>query len=331
MNGDFAFEIGRLIPPGPEMHIAEHVRVHWAELIAAEREQENAERNRIAALHRQSLEAMRLLALVSNDALTWAKQQFSKSLEDEGGSQDETEYYAVTSGVAGRAIEAFEDIICLLEAGRIDGAHARLRSLQEIFVVTAVIAVHGQPDGEHPNLARAYADHHRVFARSLAEELLATGNVKSQILDEKVLIRLEQMREELIGRYGSEYKSLWGWAVELFPPKTRVTLVRLASLIDVELAALNSIASSHVHASSEGWHAFIAADDDTTGGFDYVSALGSGLFVLTMQCVIPLSISRDGEVDLSGEAWLQSMGHLQSLLTADGAVSGEDPPEACHR
>lgn len=314
MQWDFTFDTGQLNPSSEPSHVAEYVRTHWAELINDEHEQADTARRLTSAVRRDALEALEMLARVSSDALTWATEQIAASLEDDDDNEADMEYFSVTTGLAGRATEAFEDIICLLQLGRISGAHARLRSLQEIFIVNTVIAVHGQPNGDHPGLPRAYTNHHRVFARSLAEELLATGDLDPHILDDETLTKLENIRAELIAQYGPAYKTLWGWAVELFPSKTQITLSRLAKLIDERLSALNSIASRYVHASSEGWLDYQDDKPNDLGSFDYVAVLASGLLLLTLQSVIPLRVEKDGEIDTEGEAWLDSMIRLQAKL-----------------
>lgn len=253
--------------------------------------------------HGERLDALLMLVSVGGDALDWAVAHINGTLGDDDEDHTFAHYYETLAVLAERALTTTAEIYHLLRVNLIPGARARLRTLEEIFLVTTVLAVHGYPGGEYPDLITRYREHHRVFARGLAEELLNSGIVDPvDVLDADKLQELENVRVELVGKYGKSYQTLWGWAAGLFPPNTRITFGKLSKLIDVDLAAFNSLASRQVHASSEGWHE--AQEQDSGFDFDYVAAMCSGYLHLTLQAVVPVSsTSKDNDVDAAGHDW----------------------------
>jgi len=303
MNVDLAFEIGT-IPLNPAK--SEFARVLQTEYESLARDLQ-AEQAAVASSQRDKyggrLDALLLMVALGNEALTWAVAHLNDSLGEDTEDAAFARYYETLTVLAQRALTTTEEIVNLLTANLVSGARGRLRTLEEIFLVTAILAVHGQPDGAHPDLIERYREHHRVFARSLAEELIASGALpETHNLDATTLTELEQVRSELVGKYGKDYRSLWGWANVLFPQGTKITFSKLSNLVNVDLAAFNSLSSRHVHASSEGWQE--AVDTDSSGNLGYVATMASGYLYMTLQAVVPVSSTReDGSVDKRGSEW----------------------------
>lgn len=303
MNVDLDFEIGTMPDDPHSSPLAKLIasdRVAILQDIRADRAQRIAD---VAKQHGEQLDALLLLIAVGGDALNWAIDHINSTLGDDEEDKAFAEYYETLAVLAERAITTCAEIHQLLSVDFNSGARARLRTLEELFIVIVVLAVHGRPDGEHPELIKRYREHHRVFARSLAEELLSSGAMPDDhALDAETLLELERDRAELVTRYGKEYRSLWGWAAGLFPPRTQINFGKLSNLVDIDLAAFNSLASRHVHASSEGWHE--AQEKSGESDFGYVAALGSGYLHMALQAVIPVSSTApDQDVDSTGRDW----------------------------
>ncbi|WP_152030941.1 DUF5677 domain-containing protein [Agromyces aureus] len=325
MVDEFDFEIGRMARSPKRSLIAQEIQARWLELSAVADKLSGTQRAAAIARRQDMLEALRVLLLTGHEALAWATERVSRSLTD---SDDDDRafgaYYAVTSGLAARALETFEEILCLLENGLARGARGRLRTLEEIFVVAGVIAYHGDPAGDHPSLPMRYIEHRDVFARGLADELIATGSLPdNHALDAETLAQLERRRTELVEKYGKEYQRLWGWASELFPPKTQINLGVLAETLNVELRGFYSLSSRHVHASSEGWHEAREDDGEEGDNAGFVGTFAAGYLVLTLQAVIPTRVVVDDEVaDRTGEAWSDALVWLSLVARSQEPPTG---------
>lgn len=307
MNLDLDFEIGWT----PEDPLA----FGTARLISGERDaiirEVRARRDAHVASFRESrgrqLDSFLLLLAVAGDAVDWTVGHINGSLGDDDEDKQFALYYETLFVLSRRALTTATEIYELLTNDLIAGAKGRLRTLEEIFLVAAILAVHGQPDGDHPDLVQRYREHHKVFARSLAEEMLASGNLgQGHALDEETLRGLETQRDRLVAAYGKEYKTLWGWAACLLPPRTKLTFGKLSELVEINLASSNSLGSRHVHASSEGWHE--AVEQDSGFSFNYVATLTSGYLYMTLEAVIPIkSQPEHGDPDTTGSDWLATL------------------------
>jgi len=303
MNIDLDFEIGSTPDDPSSSPLAKLIASDRSSILQEIRANRADRAAGVIERHGEQLDALLLLIAVGGDALNWAIEHINSSLDDDDEDGAFAEYYETLAVLAERAITTCAEIHHLLSIDFNSGARARLRTLEELFLVIVVLAVHGRPDGDHPDLITRYREHHGVFARSLAEELLSSGAMpEGHALDAKTLLTLEHVRADLVAKYGKEYRTLWGWASGLFPPKTQITFGKLSNLVDIDLAAFNSLASRHVHASSEGWHE--AQEKEAESDFGYVAALSSGYLHMALQAVVPVaSTSPDQEADTTGRDW----------------------------
>jgi hypothetical protein len=310
MNLDLDFEIGSTPASTATSSLARLISSERDSILTgvlsdrASREKQVRERNG------KQLDSFLLLIAVGGDALSWAIEHINGSLENDSEDTNFARYYETLAVLAQRAITTAAEVQHLLSMDLNAGARGRLRTLEEVFLVTAILAVHGRPDGEHPDLIARYREHHRVFARSLAEDLLHSDSLSEEhALTPETLVELENVRDELVGKYGKQYRTLWGWANVLFPANTKINFGKLSRLLDIDLSGSNSLASRHVHASSEGWQE--AFGQDSQFDFGYVSSLATGYLFMTLQAVVPASSrGEDGVLDTTGRDWHEALHSL---------------------
>ena len=106
-----------------------------------------------------------------------------------------------------RACQTTMEIIALLENGLADGALARWRTLYEVGVVASLIDMHGD------DIAQRYLDHDCVaMKRSLNNALKHDDPALSPSISKRVQRQIDRDLEEVISKYGTEFKSSYGWA-----------------------------------------------------------------------------------------------------------------------
>lgn len=337
MNAEFDFEIGGM-PPEDEPQFEKFWTIFSKE-IAKNQPKKSAERDsvrrEILNNYQAGFEAMELLHESASEAINWASNAVHDTLDDSEDDSSFAEYINVLVGLGGRALLAFDEVAWLLRGGYPSGAWTRVRSLQELFVVTATLGLFGSPNGAHPDLIERYVNHHEVFTQSEADELLATEiHGVEQTLTSEVLQVLMQKRQALIETYGQKFSSSWGWAAPLFP-KSTPTFSALNKLILPSHNAFYGIASSHLHASSQGLH---EATRETENGENYFLAgaqkdelgaaatLGSGFLIGVLGAIIPTAIktSDDSAPNEDGRFLLGALVRIQEQIHLGMADSGAE-------
>lgn len=269
---------------------------------------------------------MDLLHESAREAINWASATVHESLSDSSDDDAFADYINVVVGLGGRALLAFDEVTWLLRGGYPHGAMTRMRTIHEVFVVAATLGLHGYPEGDHPELVERYQRHHEVFTATVAEDLIAAGGAQmEETLNEDVLGALERKRQDLIGVYGKKFGSAWGWAAPLFPASKNPSFTALSKLIPPDFNAFYGIASSQLHASSQGLieaerltesgekHYFAGAQAD---GLAVPAILGSGFLVGILGAIVPTSITAPDSADLNtdGRYFLGALARLQEQI-----------------
>lgn len=110
-----------------------------------------------------------------------------------------------------KACQIAKEILCLLENGYSDGAHARWRALHEVNATTMFITKHGQ------DCAERFAAHHIIESYKAMIELNkyeARLNANGFSVDE--ISECKKSYDELIEKYGIRYKENYGWSAHIF-------------------------------------------------------------------------------------------------------------------
>jgi hypothetical protein len=160
--------------------------------------------------------------------------------------------FDVLTGLHARACRTALEVHRLLSGGMPMGALARCRTLHELAVTAWVIADYGRRP-EHADLAERFLLHGAVT--SYKDALIYQE--RSQMLGYEPLTdddmeRMRQRRQELIARYGRDYRMPYGWAAQLDPaPQHFRGLEELAKLS--HLRGHYKWASHEVHSDAKGW------------------------------------------------------------------------------
>lgn len=341
MDVDFSFEIGAM-PPKDNARFEKF----WAEFSkeaagsqSAKSEERVSFRKEISRDYQAGFDAMELLHESASEAINWASGVVHDALEVDDVEDDAfAEYINVLVGLGGRALLAFDEVAWLLRGGYPYGAWTRVRSLQELFIVAATLGLYGSPGGAHPDLVERYLSHHEVFTRTMADELLATeSDGVEETLNGEVLQALARKRAALIENYGKTFAGPWGWAAPLFP-QSNPTFTALSKLILPSFNAFYGIASSHLHASSQG---LIEAAKEAEGGDRYflvgsqkdglgaAATLGSGFLIGVLGAIIPTSMKfpDDPEPNNDGYFFLSALVRIQEQVRMGMDKSGPQRSE----
>lgn len=298
-------------------------------------------RERLRATHGEGFRGMERVHAGAVEALNWGAAAIGEMVDDlyadESENDDETEavedYLWIMRGFAARAVTVFAEVSWLLEGGFPDGALARVRTLHELAVIASIIALHGQPDGDHPELVARFARHHEAFNVQAAEQLSATGVLMDDPFDPEVMTVLQEQRAELLALFGPAFAQPYGWAQPLFESRERITFKKLEALVEPGLAYLYRMSSSHVHADSEGWqHSLheragesVFGAGPTNRGLAVPATLAAFLLSAVIDYAVPSTIaSQDGVLDVDGAKLLAGVAHLRDqALAAMGAGDDE--------
>ena len=133
-----------------------------------------------------------------------------ESFNDEVRSQEsfETDYISnVLTRLHARACQIAYEILVLLKSGLADGAHARWRSLHEISVTALFISSNGN------NIAERYLLHNEIESYEAAKTYQENcDSLGYEPLSQKEIMELTDIYNNLIKRFGNNYKSDYGWA-----------------------------------------------------------------------------------------------------------------------
>lgn len=273
----------------------------------------------------RGLDAMDLLYFSAVEASNWAKDAVHEALEHDDDRESFDHYYGVLRGLAARALTSYAETTWLLRGGYPQAALTRVRFLHELFVTAQLLAEYGRPDGEHPELVDRYLEHHEVFIRATADDLIATGALDpTKFFDQEVLDTLERRRAQLLARYGKSFAGMWGWAAPLFPGENRISMRMIGSRVLPELHYFYSMTSAHVHAGSEGWHETIVERGEeqilTSGaknlGLTLPAELATSFLLQLVGVVVPTRIETEG-------AAIDTGGFFQAALARMGASISE--------
>lgn len=106
-----------------------------------------------------------------------------------------------------RCCQITEEILCLLQNGFADGAHARWRSLHEVVTTGLFIKKHGQESAirflhheaieNHASMTTINKYRERIDIKPFSDEEISTS---------------DEIRNELLQEYGKDFKEPYGWA-----------------------------------------------------------------------------------------------------------------------
>jgi hypothetical protein len=168
-----------------------------------------------------------------------------------------------------RACRTGNEILALLEKGYADGADARWRTLHEL-AVTALF-IHKNDD----DLAERYLLHANIesFQAMRARQKYSVRN-KSEPFTEPSMANAEKIYNDLLARYGANYKKDYGWAAKILGVQ-KPDFTDIERNVELDHARPNVKMSNHlVHSSAKGVFFSLGLPESKTILFTGASNLG---------------------------------------------------------
>lgn len=146
-----------------------------------------------------------------------------------------------------RACQVVQEIGVLLRAGLADGAMARWRTLHEIAVIAMFVCKHGD------DLSERYVLHQRIESRRAGRDYVnCQDRLGYEPMESSEIAELDQLRNDLIDRFGKTYDTPYGWAADqLGVGRPTFSDIERAAGID-HFRAHYRMASHNVHANPKG-------------------------------------------------------------------------------
>lgn len=147
-----------------------------------------------------------------------------------------------------RACRMSDEILCLLKAGYPDAGLARWRSLYEVAVISTFLA---ENDNE---LSERYLDY--AVLESYKEMLLYnqySNSLNANKFTKDEIGELKNKRDELLAKYGKEYKEQYGWAARILTSKYERNFKGIEQFVSLDhLRPYYKWACNKAHAGSKG-------------------------------------------------------------------------------
>lgn len=154
----------------------------------------------------------------------------------------------VVSALQARMSRVMTEVHALASDGLPRGALARARTGHEIAVFATILSEQGAPNGDHPDLVQRFLDHARVQAYQDAYTYQASG---AGDLSDELVEDYGYASREVVSEHGRDFKSIYGWAVPLFPPGRRIQFPDLEELAGLQhTRSFYKWANHDVHATA---------------------------------------------------------------------------------
>jgi hypothetical protein len=194
------------------------------------------------SVYSEAFDLLEMLIAISLEA----GESFNNDLRKESSSNNDYVFEVLTR-LHARACQIAYEILILLKSGLADGAHARWRSLHEISVTAFFISTYGN------DIAERYLLHDEIesykAAKIYQENCAFLGY---EPLSEEEIAELEDIHDELLRRFGKNYRFDYGWA-------SVVTKMDRSTFRDIEKSAglkhlrpYYKMACHNVHANPRG-------------------------------------------------------------------------------
>ncbi|MHB9132621.1 MAG: DUF5677 domain-containing protein [Armatimonadota bacterium] len=160
---------------------------------------------------------------------------------------DEKDYvFDVVTRLHARACQVANEALVLMRSGFADGAHARWRTLHEINVISSFIRENGN------EVAERYLLHGRAmsYKEAVNYQKYCSRLGRSPFTRAK-MERMKKGYDQLINRFGNEYRYDYGWAASVIPGTPSFVDIELATKLD-HWRPYYKLACHNVHAGSKG-------------------------------------------------------------------------------
>ena len=222
--------------------LLERLTIAAPEMLEARRKQQEEFEQRLVEKWGLGFTSLETLIAASAEA----GQTFNEECRAQAAKEQDLVFDVLTR-LHARSCQVAQEVLVLLRSGLADGAHARWRTLHEIAVTAMFVS-----DNDN-SVAERYLLHHHVESYKAALQVskhyskLGVANVFSGELD-----ALKATRDELVARFGDEYKNSYGWASSALG-KAKPNFSDIEETISLDhLRPYYKLASHNVHANSKG-------------------------------------------------------------------------------
>lgn len=159
----------------------------------------------------------------------------------------DSKLFYVMNLLRNRSVQVAWEVRALAGAGFADGAYARWRTLHELAVVSEFLKQNGE------DVAVRYLDHAAIKSRKIIRECNeCCGRLRYQPIPQSKIDEAEERKNELLEKYGNNFKNEWGWAAEACG-KANPTFFDLRKHVDYpHWKAHFGMANHAVHAGPHG-------------------------------------------------------------------------------
>jgi hypothetical protein len=149
----------------------------------------------------------------------------------------------------GKANQIAKEIHVLLKNGYADGAIARWRSLHELSVISMFICEQGHETGQ------MYVDHELIEKyQAIVSHNIHCDKFGEYPIAQDVVNLYKQSYEDLLRKYGNEFKSQYGWAIKATNNK-HPTFREIEEKVKYDMnRPFYKTASANIHISAYGVH-----------------------------------------------------------------------------
>jgi len=188
----------------------------------------------------KSLTSLKELIILQSETIEMISKKYNKNAEDL------TVY--VLLNIYARSNQIAKEILILLENGFADGAEARWRTLHELVVTSAFIVQYKE------DVAERYIDYQGIevyrAATKYNEHFDRIGGDK---ISEKEFKEIENEYNNLIKKYGKEFKNSYGWASNALNLNKRLTFEDIEKSVEFDHYRPHyKSASYNIHANPYG-------------------------------------------------------------------------------
>ncbi|WP_147286122.1 DUF5677 domain-containing protein [Streptomyces corynorhini] len=149
-----------------------------------------------------------------------------------------------------KACRVTGEVHALLSCGFPEGALARCRTLHE-FSVTASVIGNSMDDAAHRDLAQRFLDHEIIAnLRQAKQYQMDHRSLNLSPVEDGLIERLEERYDEVIAKYGEEFKREYGWAKKYCPDDNFRALEGKAGM--AHMRSYYQWASGEVHSGARG-------------------------------------------------------------------------------
>ncbi|MGO2278253.1 DUF5677 domain-containing protein [Psychrobacter sp. AOP7-D1-21] len=161
--------------------------------------------------------------------------------------QEQNVQFDIIVRLHARACHVSSEILWLLKGGFADAAHARWRALHEVVVTAMFLLNHGN------ELSIRYCEHEAIESY---KAIIQYNKYKSRLniegFSEEELIECKAVHDEVISKYGQDFKNSYGWAADTLNNK-RPNFFHLEEAVQLDhLRPYYKWASQNIHANIHG-------------------------------------------------------------------------------